>query len=61
MFAKLGGTHIDVDITRGELRMAWQLGTFQPVEFARELQRFGYLLGVARADAGQALHCPQYP
>jgi len=54
VFAKLGGTQIDVDITRGELRMAWQPGTFQPVEFARELQRFGYLLGVARADAGQA-------
>ncbi len=54
VFAKFGGTQIDVDITRGELRMAWQPGTFQPVEFARELQRFGYLLGVARADAGQA-------
>ncbi|MFN0076657.1 MAG: heavy metal translocating P-type ATPase metal-binding domain-containing protein [Prosthecobacter sp.] len=54
VFAKLGGTQINVDITRGELRMAWQPGTFQPVEFARELQRFGYLLGVARAEAGQA-------
>ncbi len=54
VFAKFGGTQIDVDITRGELRMAWQPGTFQPVAFARELQRFGYLLGVARADAGQA-------
>ena len=32
--------------------MAWQPGQFQPVEFARELQRFGYLLGVPRADAG---------
>jgi len=54
VFAKQGGTQIDVDITRGELRMAWQPGTFQPVEFARELQRFGFLLGLARADAGQA-------
>ena len=54
VFAKLGGTQIDADITRGELRIAWQPGTFQPVEFARELQRFGYLLGVTRADAGQA-------
>lgn len=52
VFAKLGGTSVDVDITRGELRMAWQPGQFQPVEFARELQRFGYLLGVPRADAG---------
>jgi Cu2+-exporting ATPase len=52
VFSKLGGTSIDVDITRGELRMAWQPGQFQPVEFARELQRFGYLLGVPRADAG---------
>jgi Cu2+-exporting ATPase len=52
IFAKMGGTQVSVDISRGELRMAWQPGQFQPVEFARELQRFGYLLGVPRADAG---------
>jgi Cu2+-exporting ATPase len=53
VFAKLGGTQINVDISSGELRMAWQPGKFQPVEFARELQRFGYLLGMQRADGGQ--------
>ncbi|MBK8039887.1 MAG: heavy metal translocating P-type ATPase metal-binding domain-containing protein [Verrucomicrobiaceae bacterium] len=52
IFAKMGGTKVSVDISRGELRMAWQPGKFQPVEFARDLQRFGYLLGVPRADAG---------
>ncbi len=52
IFAKMGGTQVAVDISRGEVRMAWQPGQFQPVEFARELQRFGYLLGVPRADAG---------
>jgi len=54
IFAKMGGTQVSVDISRGEIRMAWQPGQFQPVEFARELQRFGYLLGVPRADAGTA-------
>ncbi len=52
IFAKMGGTQVNVDIARGELRMAWHPGQFDPVEFARELQRFGYLLGVPRADAG---------
>ena len=52
IFAKMGGTQVSVDISRGEVRMAWQPGQFQPVEFGRELQRFGYLLGVPRADAG---------
>jgi Cu2+-exporting ATPase len=52
VFAKMGGTQVNVDIARGELRMAWHPGQFDPVEFARELQRFGYLLGVPRADAG---------
>jgi len=51
LFAKLGGTRIDVNIARGELHLTWQPGQFQPVEFARELQRFGYLLGVVRTDA----------
>ncbi|WP_395751766.1 heavy metal translocating P-type ATPase metal-binding domain-containing protein [Prosthecobacter sp.] len=53
VFAKLGGTQIQVDISSGELRMAWEPGKFQPVEFAQELQRFGYLLGMQRADGGQ--------
>lgn len=52
IFAKMGGTQVNVDIARGELRMAWHPGQFDPVEFGRELQRFGYLLGVPRADAG---------
>lgn len=54
LFSKMGGTQVSVDISRGEVRMAWQPGQFLPVEFARELQRFGYLLGVPRADAGTA-------
>jgi Cu2+-exporting ATPase len=54
LFAKMGGTQVSIDLSRGELRMAWSPGHFQPVEFARELQRFGYLLGVPRADAGSA-------
>ncbi|WP_395736737.1 heavy metal translocating P-type ATPase metal-binding domain-containing protein [Prosthecobacter sp.] len=53
VFAKMGGTQIQVDIASGELRMAWEPGKFQPVEFARELQRFGYLLGMQRVDGGQ--------
>jgi Cu2+-exporting ATPase len=52
IFGKMGGMSIDVDISRGELRMVWLPGQFQPVEFALELQRFGYLLGVARANDG---------
>ncbi|MEZ5386292.1 MAG: heavy metal translocating P-type ATPase metal-binding domain-containing protein [Prosthecobacter sp.] len=51
VFAKMGGAQVNIDISRGELRMAWSPGEFDPVEFARELQRFGYLLGVPRADA----------
>lgn len=52
IFGKFSGMSIDVDISRGELRMVWLPGQFQPVEFAVELQRFGYLLGVARANDG---------
>jgi Cu2+-exporting ATPase len=52
IFGKFNGMSIDVDIARGELRMVWLPGQFQPVEFALELQRFGYLLGVARANDG---------
>ncbi|GEP43372.1 heavy metal translocating P-type ATPase metal-binding domain-containing protein [Brevifollis gellanilyticus] len=54
VFAKMGGTQIHVDMTRGELRFGWEPGKFSPVEFAQELQRFGYLLGAPRTDAGGA-------
>lgn len=55
VFARLGGTQIDVSITRGELLLSWQPGQFSVVEFAHELQGFGYLLGVPRADAGPVM------
>jgi len=55
VFARFGGTQIDISITRGELHLAWQPGQFNPVDFAQELQGFGYLLGVPRTDAGPAL------
>lgn len=55
VFARFGGTQIDISISRGELRIAWQPGQFSPVGFAQELQSFGYLLGVPRTDAGPAL------
>lgn len=49
--ARMGGIRVEVDITRGELTLVWLAGTFSLVTFARELQKFGYLLGPRRTEA----------
>lgn len=48
-----GALRINVDVVRGEVRFTWQKGAFSPVEFARELQAFGYLLGPPRTGEEQ--------
>ena len=48
-----GGHRINVDVTRGEVFIACQPEVFSAVAFAKELQRFGYLLGPERTDAGE--------
>ena len=50
LFTRMGGARVLVDITRGSLTMTWVEGEFDPIEFAKELQRFGYLLGTQRRD-----------
>ena len=52
LFTRMGGTRVLVDINRGEISIAWPKGAFDVLQFARELQQFGYLLGQRRADAG---------
>ena len=47
-----GGHRINVDVTRGEVFITYDAGTFSAVNFAKELQRFGYLLGPQREDSG---------
>jgi len=42
-----GALSIHVDPTLGRLAMRWQPGLFDVVDFARELQSFGYLVGPA--------------
>lgn len=43
-----GGVRLDVDVVRGELRLSWRVGEFDPADFAGELQGFGYLVGPPR-------------
>ena len=50
LFTRMGGARVLVDITRGEITMAWSPEAFSPVAFAKELQQFGYLLGPQRSD-----------
>lgn len=50
IFICMGGSRLQVDVTRGDLTMTWESGRFDPVAFARELQRFGYLPGPRRSD-----------
>ncbi len=45
-----GARRITVDVVRGEAVLEWEPGAFDPVLFATEMQRFGYLLGPQRAD-----------
>jgi len=47
-----GGHRISVDVTRGEVIIACEPGVFAAVTFAKELQRFGYLLGPQREAGG---------
>jgi Cu2+-exporting ATPase len=44
-----GAGRITIHASRGEVDLEWSPGAFSPVEFARRLQRFGYLLGPADA------------
>jgi P-type Cu2+ transporter len=48
-----GALRITVDVTHGEVRMEWQVGGFDAVAFARELQSFGYLLGTVQVRGGE--------
>jgi len=48
-----GALRINIDVVRGEVRLTWAKGEFQPVEFARDLQAFGYLLGPPRTGEDQ--------
>lgn len=45
-----GGHRIAVDVTRGEVFITCDPAVFPAVDFAREIQRFGYLLGPRRED-----------
>jgi Cu2+-exporting ATPase len=54
VYTKAGGGRLSADIARGEMRMEWQKGSFDPLSFARELQRFCYLLGPQRPDCGDS-------
>ncbi|MCB1228045.1 MAG: heavy metal translocating P-type ATPase metal-binding domain-containing protein [Verrucomicrobiales bacterium] len=40
-----GARRIDIDPTAGSMELEWHVGSLDAVEFARELQRFGYLVG----------------
>jgi P-type Cu2+ transporter len=48
-----GARRVRVDVVRGELKLEWEKEVFSIVEFARELQAFGYLLGPPRTGAEQ--------
>jgi len=48
-----GALRMVVDVTHGELRMEWQVGVFDGVAFARELQSFGYLLGTVQVKSSE--------
>ncbi|MCU0791659.1 MAG: heavy metal translocating P-type ATPase metal-binding domain-containing protein, partial [Opitutaceae bacterium] len=53
-----GAGDITVAAEAGRMRLRWRRGEFDAAEFARELQRFGYLIGPAGAaeegEAGEA-------
>lgn len=46
-----GGHRIDVDIARGEVSITADPALFSAVSFAKDLQKFGYLLGPERESA----------
>lgn len=41
-----GALRVNVDVVHGEVRLAWQRGRFDVLAVARDLQSFGYLLGL---------------
>lgn len=40
-----GGVRIEINTQYGQVRIQWRQGIFNVVDFAREVQQFGYLLG----------------
>ncbi len=60
LFAKKpGALTIRVDPTLGKIELRWQVGEFDVVAFAREIQSFGYLVGPpgkADAHSNRGLH-----
>lgn len=46
-----GAVRIEIHAQRGEVHLEWMRGVFDPVGFARQLQRFGYLLGRVSENA----------
>ncbi len=59
LFQRRKGARVLVDITRGEITLAWQKGAFDVEAFLREVQQFGYLVGPRRdqpaADSDHSL------
>lgn len=47
-----GAVRLEVHVPRGELHLEWQPGVFPLLEFAHQLQQFGYLVG--RAEEAHA-------
>ncbi len=45
-----GGLRLDIQIQLGRVRLQVKSGTFDLLQFARELRKFGYILGPAGAD-----------
>lgn len=52
--AEPGSLRLEVNTTRGELHLEWERQAFDPVAFARQLQRFGYLVGKADVSLSNA-------
>jgi P-type Cu2+ transporter len=40
-----GAARIDINTQYGQIRLQWRPGVFRIVDFAREIQQFGYILG----------------
>lgn len=40
-----GAIRIEINTQYGQIRLQWRIGSFDVVEFAREIQQFGYVLG----------------
>ncbi len=53
-----GARRLDVNVMRGELHLVWSARKFDLMDFARDLQRFGYLVGPPDDTAAQASLLP---